>query len=187
MAGSRLLALPRELQDIVLEYVVLGEATIRLHRTTGAAAYKTFNSHAPIILTNRQLHLEYFDVLRKTVLAAESNVDIIASIDTTCQARTRDLTFFAFQLSNQEIAIVNEDSKLYLELFSSPASRYPYEGVMNALQLWFECSKRIGLQAQYIINSESASSAKLSADRRCVRRFSKLGRSRSSRRHSTRC
>ncbi|KAK5710298.1 hypothetical protein LTR17_019004 [Elasticomyces elasticus] len=67
---SRLLALPRELRDIIYAFsVISGEQTLRIKQQPPAPGQSQFTSYSPLLLVCKQVSAEYVESFAKNILS----------------------------------------------------------------------------------------------------------------------
>ncbi|KAK5710299.1 hypothetical protein LTR17_019005 [Elasticomyces elasticus] len=70
-APSHLLALPRELRNLIYEFIVVGEETLRIKQTPPPKKHCQLASSSSVLLACKQINAEYLETLLKNTLDSE--------------------------------------------------------------------------------------------------------------------
>lgn len=147
---SRLLGLPQELRNSVLEYLIIAESPYQL-QSKALATGRRFNTTSNIILTNKQLCLEYIDLFETTVLAA-NGARISVTIRDCGAPDVDELHSFLIRLSSSQLATINAESKLQIKLL---VSDWPVT-LELVIKSWIELRNSSGVRATYEIDGRRA-------------------------------
>ncbi|KAK5710300.1 hypothetical protein LTR17_019006 [Elasticomyces elasticus] len=155
---SRLLALPRDMRDMIYEFAVIGEHTLRIKQNAIAQAGFQLASSSGLLLACNQLSSEYFQTFTKTAFSANDN--------TVFQVTLKNLTSLGARraiksLAEEQLEPIQDGgaTKLIVKLFfTSVAEDFSPPETENRIRQWTSFCEDYGLSASYIVGKATTSS-----------------------------
>ncbi|KAK5688081.1 hypothetical protein LTS10_000059 [Elasticomyces elasticus] len=153
---SRLLALPREMRDMIYEFTVIGEHTLRIKQNANAQTGFPLASSSGLLLACSQLSSEYFQTFTKTALRPNDS--------TVFQVTFKNLTSLSARraiekLTEEQLELIQDGgaAKLIVRLFFTSASENlsPPE-IEKLVETWTYFCSRTGLSASYRVANTTA-------------------------------
>lgn len=155
--NSPLMSLPRELRDMISEFVILDSQPIGLKKRSlnesphGSPRQSWFTTTSSLTLACQQMHTEFPEILCKTALSANSPEAII-NVPVT-DLDFSELIAFAEDLSPAEVETLNACSKIHVTLIiTQPKVKQLAALIDEALPAWLGCCAETGLAAVFAVD-----------------------------------
>ncbi|KAK4889703.1 hypothetical protein LTR27_011504 [Elasticomyces elasticus] len=141
-APSPLLALPRELRNLIYEFIVVGEETLRVKQTLPSKNYCQLASRSSTLLTCKLISDEYIETLLKNTL--DNQVVIEAQVTNLETARIQE---FVCLLTPTQHAVLRAGPKLGVKLtFTTKLTAAETD---NGIKNWSKFCETEGIGAIY--------------------------------------
>ncbi|KAK5730382.1 hypothetical protein LTR15_000319 [Elasticomyces elasticus] len=155
---SRLLALPREMRDMIYEFAVIGEHTLRIKQNANARTGFPLASSSGLLLACSQLSSEYFQTFIKTALRPNDS--------TVFQVTFKNLTSLSARraienLTEEQLRPIRDGgaAKLIVKLvFTSAANNLSPPEIEKLIETWTYFCAHGGLSASYWVANTTAAS-----------------------------
>ncbi|KAK3619189.1 hypothetical protein LTR56_024188 [Elasticomyces elasticus] len=152
---SRLLALPREMRDMIYEFTVIGEHTLRIKQNANAHTGFPLASSSGLLLACSQLSSEYFQTFTKTALRPNDS--------TVFQVTFKNLTSLSARraIEEEQLEIIQDGRapKLIVKLFfTSAANNLSPPEIEKLIETWTYFCSHTGLRASYWVANTTAAS-----------------------------
>ncbi|KAK5723176.1 hypothetical protein LTR17_013896 [Elasticomyces elasticus] len=153
---SRLLALPREMRDMIYEFTVIGEHTLRIKQNASAQTGFPLASSSGLLLACSQLSSEYFQAFTKTALRPNDS--------TVFQVTFKNLTSLSARraienLTEEQLELIQDGraTKLIVKLFfTSAANNLSPPEIEKLIETWTYFCSHTGLSAGYWVADTTA-------------------------------
>ncbi|KAK5702991.1 hypothetical protein LTR97_003937 [Elasticomyces elasticus] len=153
---SRLLALPREMRDMIYEFTVIGEHTLRIKQNANAQTGFPLASSSGLLLACSQLSSEYFQTFTKTALRPNDS--------TVFQVTFKNLTSLSARraignLTEEQLELIQDGrgptliAKLF---FTSAANNLSPPEIEKLIETWTYFCSHTGLSAGYWVADTTA-------------------------------
>ncbi|KAK5730381.1 hypothetical protein LTR15_000318 [Elasticomyces elasticus] len=144
-ASSHLLALPRELRNLIYEFIVVDEETLRIKQTPSPMNHCQLAPSSSVLLACKQINAEYLETLLKNTLDSEVMIEaVVINLDT---ARLRH---FVRMLTPAQLRNLHAGPRLQMKLvFTTVVSEHDTEKNINQ---WSMFCDEYSISAKYEVD-----------------------------------